>query len=89
MSSMAAVAEMEISIHASREGSDDDRAVYNNLPAISIHASREGSDGKLTEDETALRRRFQSTLPAREATVRSSCPLMTAQAGMVSANRDF
>ena len=56
--------------------------------SISIHASREGSDLRavVNYEREAL---FQSTLPAREATVRSSCPLMTAQAGMVSANRDF
>ena len=62
--------------------------IYVDGSSISIHASREGSDLRLPRQRLHPRG-FQSTLPAREATVRSSCPLMTTQAGMVSANRDF
>ena len=62
---------VSISIHASREGSD--RAYRHQLVllCISIHASREGSD---TVGDTALAAgvKFQSTLPAREATYSKS-----------------
>ena len=59
---------IEISIHASREGSDHYiwLLVQGNV-VISIHASREGSD---VHEAVRPRRtsQFQSTLPAREAT---------------------
>ena len=35
----------EISIHAPREGSDNNQEQYGDDIAISIHAPREGSDG--------------------------------------------
>ena len=78
----------QISIHASRGGSDHTGIYKGHTPVISIHASRGGSDESEKLFNTSFHV-FQSTLPAGEATVRSSCPLMTAQAGMVSANRDF
>ena len=34
----------EISIHAAREGGDDELSVYLQTSAISIHAAREGGD---------------------------------------------
>ena len=56
-----------ISIHASREGSDAAVILkYTHTATISIHASREGSDRSLSV--TFPPGRFQSTLPAREAT---------------------
>ena len=56
-----------ISIHASREGSDDPTRLPSLSKPISIHASREGSDsnGEYVVNAAAV---FQSTLPAREAT---------------------
>ncbi len=56
-----------ISIHASREGSDDPVPGMDTGGAISIHASREGSDQINTQGFIQIRK-FQSTLPAREAT---------------------
>ncbi len=35
----------KISIHAAREGGDDDRTVIIGTNVISIHAAREGGDG--------------------------------------------
>lgn len=79
---------IKISIHASREGSDFAAGDLYIAPFISIHASREGRDSAtaLLLFRACI---FQSTLPAGEATVRSSCPLMTARSSMGSANRDF
>ena len=57
-----------ISIHASREGSDV--LLLRSLPVhirISIHASREGSDTACYAVPKSYSK-FQSTLPAREAT---------------------
>ena len=57
-----------ISIHAPRTGSDDNFHTCANRVLISIHAPRTGSD--LQGLRTAFARRtFQSTLPARGATV--------------------
>ena len=58
-----------ISIHAPREGSDviDVRPGLI-APRISIHAPREGSD-ELRPLSSSSRRSFQSTLPARGATI--------------------
>ena len=57
-----------ISIHAPRTGSDGrgTRPMYTS--SISIHAPRTGSDQALTQIITS-RTRFQSTLPARGATL--------------------
>ena len=55
-----------ISIHASREGSDYQSNKATNHHCISIHASREGSDQLRCIRYRYLR--FQSTLPAGEAT---------------------
>ena len=56
-----------ISIHASREGSDS--RFLKSVPPfpISIHASREGSD-YVFDKSKYQKAKFQSTLPAREAT---------------------
>ena len=56
-----------ISIHASREGSDG--ACHPFLPSsvISIHASRGGSDNRQERRRLGVKK-FQSTLPAGEAT---------------------
>ena len=56
-----------ISIHASREGSDPKGGEGHGSQVISIHASREGSDVALIIHSHILLK-FQSTLPAREAT---------------------
>ena len=56
-----------ISIHASRKGSDNPDIALNPDNVISIHASRKGSD-VLRRQHHSRNRRFQSTLPAREAT---------------------
>ena len=55
-----------ISIHASRGGSDDCLDLLPNVPDISIHASRGGSDPGTGSSGSSSR--FQSTLPAGEAT---------------------
>ena len=57
-----------ISIHASRKGSDNPDIALNPDNVISIHASRKGSD-VLRRQHHSRNRRFQSTLPAREATL--------------------
>ena len=57
-----------ISIHASREGSDLSFFIGYLLNKISIHASREGSD-RTGQTEMSLTAVFQSTLPARDATL--------------------
>ena len=58
-----------ISIHAPREGSDAVRAAAATSPrTISIHAPREGSDTILVKAQDGFTR-FQSTLPARGATL--------------------
>ena len=56
-----------ISIHASREGSDMSTKCKEGHRGISIHASREGSDYP-ARLPAVFQCRFQSTLPAREAT---------------------
>ena len=56
-----------ISIHAPREGGDDDPPVMRLLGDISIHAPREGGD-MYTRSFCRLRAAFQSTPPARGAT---------------------
>ena len=60
---------MQISIHAPRTGSDG-RVCRSGwaCPSISIHAPRTGSDAR-TCGSTRRHTSFQSTLPAREATV--------------------
>ncbi len=78
-----------ISIHASRGGSD---LFVQSVGSFLLRFQSTLPAGEATFYFRALvlyTLKFQSTLPAGEATVRSSCPLMTAQAGMVSANRDF
>ena len=59
----------QISIHAPREGSDggNQRAALYSM-GISIHAPREGSDRHLFRT-ARTRKKFQSTLPARGATI--------------------
>ena len=58
-----------ISIHAPREGGDSCRpSFFNILAQISIHAPREGGDGKSGHGKTAGPK-FQSTPPARGATL--------------------
>ena len=57
----------EISIHAPRTGSDGEPPPWAALDLISIHAPRTGSD--LRRRTPARRTRFQSTLPARGATI--------------------
>ena len=59
----------EISIHAPREGSDRAGGARTVLSGISIHAPREGSDQGWCECE-AKQLAFQSTLPARGATIK-------------------
>ena len=57
-----------ISIHAPREGSDvGSFTVKVIVILISIHAPREGSDERKLK-RFLIRRKFQSTLPARGAT---------------------
>ena len=61
-----------ISIHAPREGGDSCRpSFFNILAQISIHAPREGGDGKSGHGKTAGPK-FQSTPPARGATLTRS-----------------
>ena len=60
-----------ISIHAPREGRDDDSKVILALHLISIHAPREGRDGR-AKWYTIPKSVFQSTRPARGATVNDS-----------------
>ena len=61
----------KISIHAPRTGSDGHAdAVADVLPRISIHAPRTGSD-LLNPFNIAKQVKFQSTLPARGATLRA------------------
>ena len=65
-----------ISIHASRGGSDLYAGAAPGGAHISIHASRKGSDAEAMIPAGAIKR-FQSTLPAREATSGSGqimCP---------------
>ena len=57
-----------ISIHAPREGSDLINIVLRPVILISIHAPREGSD-EYSTGATCASTKFQSTLPARGATV--------------------
>ena len=87
-SAYAAGSDDGISIHASRGGSDHSGVVGYPDGDISIHASRGGSDPAKIRIYCPVSG-FQSTLPAGEATVRSSCPLMTARSSMGSANRVF
>ena len=58
-----------ISIHAPREGSDGFAVAVRAFSNISIHAPREGSDTAVSATKKA-NMLFQSTLPARGATVR-------------------
>ena len=56
-----------ISIHAAREGGDEEKSRFNEAEAISIHAAREGGDSTWA----AILRgqwRFQSTPPVKAAT---------------------
>ena len=59
---------LKISIHAPREGSDVSLRVQVIHLVISIHAPREGSDGIHTAKVAEILE-FQSTLPARGATI--------------------
>ena len=59
--------EVDISIHAPREGGDSTGYVCLQHSKISIHAPREGGDGIIHPD-TAYDLIFQSTPPARGAT---------------------
>ena len=70
---------LEISIHASREGSDLVLLATIAIATISIHASREGSD-KIWNPSSADAPIFQSTLPVREAT--SSAALLRRSSGI-------
>ena len=57
-----------ISIHAPRTGSDRMRTRVPSPNTISIHAPRTGSD-KTADGKTVKKKGFQSTLPARGATL--------------------
>ena len=57
-----------ISIHAPRTGSDERLAALSDMLEISIHAPRTGSDSKIFTFRIA-QILFQSTLPARGATL--------------------
>ncbi len=59
-----------ISIHAPREGCDDNGCVFGDTPKISIHAPREGCD--LEVGKVVRLNEFQSTHPARGATASST-----------------
>ena len=59
--------ETEISIHAPRTGSDQQKRQRPAEPAISIHAPRTGSDAPRPALAIPTKK-FQSTLPARGAT---------------------
>ena len=48
------LADIVISIHAPREGSDSDVKNYLNITWISIHAPREGSDTTLDRYKTQI-----------------------------------
>ena len=61
-----------ISIHAPRTGSDNLVNMPNTVSCISIHAPRTGSDIE-RNTESISDCKFQSTLPARGATLRYSC----------------
>ncbi len=68
---------MQISIHAPREGCDATDPVAQDMTEISIHAPREGCDSMFTRSMFSSRK-FQSTHPARGATVRQgSAPAPT------------
>ena len=58
---------LEISIHAPREGRDDDPESDKITVSISIHAPREGRD-PASRPSSAVHAAFQSTRPARGAT---------------------
>ena len=60
-----------ISIHAPRTGSDGQRGIMRLVKQISIHAPRTGSDISTSLWRTTARK-FQSTLPARGATIGDS-----------------
>ena len=59
--------ELEISIHAPREGSDFIGCAMDLIHLISIHAPREGSD-RSSYQPGIKTGKFLSTLPARGAT---------------------
>ena len=63
-----------ISIHAPRTGSDATIQRYTEYLGISIHAPRTGSDERLSILAQEAERLFQSTLPARGATVSNPQP---------------
>ena len=63
-----------ISIHAPRTGSDERLAALSDMLEISIHAPRTGSDSKIFTFRIA-QILFQSTLPARGATINTLCGL--------------
>ena len=68
-----------ISIHAPRTGSDHSRRLTRAATSdISIHAPRTGSDGIETET-IRFKRQFQSTLPARGATIHLPLPFPSPQ----------
>ena len=68
MRSTLALISPAISIHAPREGGDDEVNANNvETYSISIHAPREGGDIPCTSTENA-QIQFQSTPPARGAT---------------------
>ena len=64
----------DISIHAPREGSDGADRRHHHHSGISIHAPREGSDYN-TFEVVLCPALFQSTLPARGATLISFGPI--------------
>ena len=64
------VAHNQISIHAPRTGSDGSYFQIPHTMGISIHAPRTGSDIRMCCCRLS-RKRFQSTLPARGATIRN------------------
>ena len=61
-------ATFDISIHAPREGGDAALLDYRGKDGISIHAPREGGDRQRARRKRK-RHKFQSTPPARGATI--------------------
>ena len=61
--------EVNISIHAAREGGDAVALAENPLVDISIHAAREGGDFLRQLGKSQAVKKFQSTPPVKAATV--------------------
>ena len=60
-----------ISIHAAREGGDEEWGAYYEGKIISIHAAREGGD-QCSQAALFLAFRFQSTPPVKAATAETN-----------------